>query len=146
MASSPPSFDFTDLVLPIRIKAIFAPPRRHASASLWLRLTRIFTFRKRLLWDQYHNLRYPPGYFPRDNLGVKKDPLDWFFAWLTWGGALGSREDDRNGDHIHTNFRALYQHLRGEGFYIDVLGEPFTCFDAHHYGTQSPYEKGDEDG
>lgn len=33
---------------------------------------------KRLLWDQYHNLRYPPGYFPRDNLRMKNDPLDWY--------------------------------------------------------------------
>jgi len=31
----------------------------------------------RLLWDQFHNLRYPPGYFPRDNLRMKNDPLDW---------------------------------------------------------------------
>ena len=34
-------------------------------------------YRKRILWDQYHNLRYPPGYFPRDNLRMKNDPLDW---------------------------------------------------------------------
>ena len=34
--------------------------------------------------------RYPPGYFPRDNLRMKSDPLDW------------------HGDHIHTNFRDLY--------------------------------------
>ena len=32
---------------------------------------------KRLLWDQYHNLRYPSGYFPRDNLKMRNDPLDW---------------------------------------------------------------------
>ena len=42
---------------------------------------------KRVLWDQYHNLRYPSGYFPRDNLKMKNDPLDW------------------NADHIHTNFK-----------------------------------------
>lgn len=35
-------------------------------------------FSKRILWDQYHNLRYPPGYFPRDNLRMKNDPLDWY--------------------------------------------------------------------
>jgi membrane-bound transcription factor site-1 protease len=23
---------------------------------------------KRLLWDQFHSLRYPSGYFPRDSL------------------------------------------------------------------------------
>ncbi|XP_038070006.1 membrane-bound transcription factor site-1 protease-like [Patiria miniata] len=72
---------------------------------------------KRVLWDQYHNLRYPPGYFPRDNLRMKTDPLDW------------------NGDHIHTNFKAMYQHLREAGFFVEVLGAPFTCFDAKQYGT-----------
>lgn len=48
---------------------------------------------------------------------MKSDPLDW------------------NGDHIHTNFRDLYQHLRDTGYYIEVLGTPFTCFDASQYGT-----------
>ena len=46
--------------LPIKVKIIPAPPRS-----------------TRVLWDQYHNLRYPPGYFPRDNLRMKNDPLDW---------------------------------------------------------------------
>lgn len=86
--------------LPIRVK-IIPPPPRH----------------RRVLWDQYHNLRYPPGYFPRDNLRMKNDPLDW------------------NGDHIHTNFRELYQHLRAQGFYVEVLGVPLTCVDMSLYGT-----------
>ena len=92
---------------------------------------------KRVLWDQYHNLRYPSGYFPRDNLKMKNDPLDW------------------NADHIHTNFKVgrrrksnfggsnltyivhqdLYSHLRASGFFVEVLGVPFTCFDASEYGT-----------
>ncbi|KAJ8943939.1 hypothetical protein NQ314_009603 [Rhamnusium bicolor] len=72
---------------------------------------------KRILWDQYHNLRYPPGYFPRDNLKIKNDPLDW------------------NGDHIHTNFKDMYQNLRNTGYYVEVLGSPLTCFDASQYGT-----------
>lgn len=46
--------------LPIKVKIVPTPPRS-----------------KRVLWDQYHNLRYPPGYFPRDNLRMKNDPLDW---------------------------------------------------------------------
>lgn len=54
----------------IRVKIIQRPPRQ-----------------KRILWDQYHSLRYPPGYLPRDNLKMKSDPLDW------------------RADHIHTNFR-----------------------------------------
>lgn len=72
---------------------------------------------KRILWDQYHNLRYPQGYFPRDNLRMKNDPLDW------------------NGDHIHTNFKDMYQHLRNKGFYLEVLGSALTCFNASRYGV-----------
>ncbi|MGH0172896.1 UNVERIFIED_CONTAM: hypothetical protein FKN15_064358 [Acipenser sinensis] len=86
--------------LPVKVKIIPTPPRS-----------------KRVLWDQYHNLRYPPGYFPRDNLRMKNDPLDW------------------NGDHIHTNFRDMYQHLRSMGYFVEVLGAPITCFDASQYGT-----------
>ncbi|XP_071040953.1 membrane-bound transcription factor site-1 protease isoform X2 [Parasteatoda tepidariorum] len=86
--------------LPLKVKIIPTPPRS-----------------KRILWDQYHNLRYPPGYFPRDNLRMKNDPLDW------------------NGDHIHTNFKDMYQHLRHNGYYVEVLGSPFTCFDAQQYGA-----------
>lgn len=85
---------------PIRIKIIPKPPRN-----------------KRILWDQYHSLRYPPGYLPRDNLKIKSDPLDW------------------RADHIHTNFKDMYAHLRNAGYYIEVLGNPFTCFDAKNYGT-----------
>lgn len=48
---------------------------------------------------------------------MKKDPLDW------------------NGDHIHTNFKDMYQHLRNSGYYLEVLGSPLTCFDAREYGT-----------
>ncbi|XP_033110005.1 membrane-bound transcription factor site-1 protease-like isoform X2 [Anneissia japonica] len=88
------------LKLPIKVKIIPTPPRS-----------------RRILWDQYHNLRYPPGYFPRDNLRMKNDPLDW------------------NGDHIHTNFKDMYLHLCNSGFFVEVLGKPFTCFDAKQYGT-----------
>uniref|UniRef100_A0A8C6P5X6 Membrane-bound transcription factor peptidase, site 1 n=1 Tax=Nothobranchius furzeri TaxID=105023 RepID=A0A8C6P5X6_NOTFU len=87
--------------LPIKVKIVPTPPRS-----------------KRVLWDQYHNLRYPPGYFPRDNLRMKNDPLDW------------------NGDHIHTNFRDMYQHLRSMGYFVEVLGAPITCFDASQYVTR----------
>jgi len=91
---------FSDIVLPLKVKIIPTPPRN-----------------KRILWDQYHNLRYPPGYFPRDNLHMKKDPLDW------------------NCDHIHTNFKDMYEHLRNSGYYIEVLRSPYTCFDARDYGS-----------
>ena len=86
--------------LPLRVKIIPTPPRS-----------------KRILWDQYHNLRYPSGYIPRDKLKEHTDPLDW------------------NADHIHTNFRDLYSHLRSSGYFLEVLGHPLTCFDASNYGT-----------
>ncbi|XP_043235326.1 membrane-bound transcription factor site-1 protease-like [Amphibalanus amphitrite] len=86
--------------LPVKAVIIATPPRS-----------------VRVLWDQYHNLRYPPGYFPRDILNTVHDPLDWL------------------GDHIHTNFRDMYQSLRAHNYYVEVLGEPFTCFDAKNYGT-----------
>lgn len=84
----------------IRCKIIPKPPRQ-----------------KRIIWDQFHNLRYPPGYLPRDSLKVKSDPLDW------------------RSDHIHTNFKDMYTHLRSSGYYIEVLGESFNCFNASNYGT-----------
>lgn len=86
--------------IPLKVKIIPTPPRN-----------------KRILWDQFHNLRYPSGYFPRDNLNIKSDPLDW------------------NADHVHTNYRDLYQHLRKQGYFVEVLGTPFTCFDAKEYGV-----------
>lgn len=50
----------TELTFPMKIKIISTPPRS-----------------KRILWDQFHNLRYPSGFFPRDNLQMMNDPLDW---------------------------------------------------------------------
>ena len=88
------------LTIPLRASIIPAPARH-----------------LRLLWDQFHNLRYPSGYFPRDNLEVKTDTLDW------------------NGDHPHTNFKALYTQLRSMGYYVEVLGGNFQCFDAQLYGA-----------
>uniref|UniRef100_A0A2M4AEG0 Membrane-bound transcription factor site-1 protease n=1 Tax=Anopheles triannulatus TaxID=58253 RepID=A0A2M4AEG0_9DIPT len=84
----------------IKVRIIPQPPRR-----------------KRILWDQYHSLRYPPGYLPRDNLKIKSDPLDW------------------RADHVHTNFKDMYTHLRNAGYYVEVLGAPYTCFNASYYGT-----------
>ena len=88
------------LSIPLRASVIPRPPRQ-----------------RRLLWDQFHNLRYPSGYFPRDNLEVKTDTLDW------------------NGDHPHTNFKQLYTQLRQMGYYVEVLGGNFMCFDAQLYGA-----------
>jgi hypothetical protein len=30
---------------------------------------------RRVLWDQIHSVRYPPGYIPRDNLDIKVGAL-----------------------------------------------------------------------
>lgn len=29
----------------------------------------------------------------------------------------------------------MYEHLRNSGYYVEVLGVPYTCFDASEYGT-----------
>lgn len=39
------------LELPLKLEIIPQPPAK-----------------KRILWDQFHSLRYPSGYFPRDSL------------------------------------------------------------------------------
>lgn len=72
---------------------------------------------QRVLWDQFHSIKYPPGYIPRDSLDVRNDILDW------------------HGDHLHTNFHIMYNMLRDAGYYVESLGSPFTCFDANQYGT-----------
>jgi len=72
---------------------------------------------KRVLWDQFHSTKYPPAYIPRDDLANNIDILDW------------------HGDHPHTNFHTLYDTLRREGYFLEVLGSPLTCFDANQYGT-----------
>ena len=50
----------SEIKLYLKAKIIPTPPRK-----------------QRILWDQFHNLRYPSGYFPRDDLRLKNDPLDW---------------------------------------------------------------------
>ncbi|KAJ3683096.1 hypothetical protein LUZ60_013323 [Juncus effusus] len=72
---------------------------------------------RRILWDQFHNVKYPPGYIPRDSLDVHNDLLDW------------------HGDHVHTNFHILFNVLRDNGYFVEILGSPLTCFDAGRYGT-----------
>ncbi|GAB2219758.1 hypothetical protein Drorol1_Dr00007395 [Drosera rotundifolia] len=87
-------------VLQLRLNVIPTPPRS-----------------KRVLWDQFHSIKYPPGYIPRDSLDVRNDILDW------------------HGDHLHTNFYTLYNMLKDAGYYVETLGSPLTCFDARQYGT-----------
>lgn len=103
--SSPPSlgekvFRISTCILKLRLKVVPTPPRS-----------------KRILWDQFHSIKYPPGYIPRDSLDVRNDILDW------------------HGDHLHTNFHLLFNMLRDSGYFVETLGSPLTCFDARHYGT-----------
>ncbi|CAH8646413.1 unnamed protein product [Dicrocoelium dendriticum] len=90
----------THLALPIRVKIIRTPSRM-----------------RRILFDQFHSIRYPSEYIPRDDLTRTSEPLDWL------------------GDHIHTNMRDMYIHLIRAGYYVEILSEPFTCFNASNYGA-----------
>ncbi|KAL3642980.1 Membrane-bound transcription factor site-1 protease [Castilleja foliolosa] len=104
---------------------IYSPPAegekspRKSICVLHLKLKVVPTPQRllRVLWDQFHNIKYPPGYIPRDSLDVRNDILDW------------------HGDHLHTNFHIMFNMLRDAGYYVETLGSPFTCFDANQYGT-----------
>ena len=84
----------------IKVRVIPTPPRS-----------------KRILWDQYHNIRYPPTFIPRDDLSIQHDVLDW------------------HGDHPHTNYHNAYDALIKAGYYIEILHNDMTCFNALNYGT-----------
>ncbi|KAL2532647.1 Subtilisin-like protease SBT6.1 [Abeliophyllum distichum] len=104
---------------------IYSPPSqgekvpRRSTCFLRLKLKVVPTPPRsaRILWDQFHSIKYPPGYIPRDSLDVRNDILDW------------------HGDHLHTNFHIMFNMLRDAGYYVETLGSPFTCFDAQQYGT-----------
>ncbi|CAI9100335.1 OLC1v1037310C2 [Oldenlandia corymbosa var. corymbosa] len=103
--SSPPAKGDTTpristCVLQLKLKVVPTPPRS-----------------SRILWDQFHSIKYPPGYIPKDSLDVRNDILDW------------------HGDHLHTNFHVMFNMLRDSGYFVETLGSPFTCFDASGYGT-----------
>jgi membrane-bound transcription factor site-1 protease len=71
---------------------------------------------KRILFDQFHSLKYPEnGYILRDSLLNSDYPYEW------------------NGDHVFTNFVQLHQKITESGFYIEILTEPFSCFDSSNY-------------
>ena len=89
-----------EVVLPVKLKVIPAPKRD-----------------RRILWDQFHSLKYPNGYFPRDDLSDKRDMLDW------------------HADHPHTNFRSVFDLLVNAGFYVEILSSSLNCFDATNYQT-----------
>lgn len=90
-----------------------------SSASIKLKVDIIPTpsRSKRILWDQFHSIKYPPAYIPRDDLNAQNDILDW------------------HADHPHTNFHTFYDTLRREGYFLEILNSPFTCFNASNYGA-----------
>ncbi|KAJ9457399.1 Subtilisin-like protease SBT6.1 [Diplonema papillatum] len=87
------------IVLDVDVRVIPTPPRH-----------------RRILWDIYHNLQYPPAYIARDDLLVTSDILDW------------------NGDHPHTNYRDAFNHIVEHGYYVELLTDDFTAFNASLYG------------
>merc|ERR1740124_779030 len=42
---------------------------------------------------------------------------------------------DLDGDHPHTNFRHLFERLTRKGYFVEVLGTDYTCFNARNFGT-----------
>ena len=89
-----------EVKLPFKARVVATPPRA-----------------KRILWDDYHNIQYPPLYVPIDDKSAGGDHFDW------------------NGDHPHSNFRGLYNELIEQGYFIEVLSSSLTCFDASNYGA-----------
>ncbi|KIY97835.1 hypothetical protein MNEG_10128 [Monoraphidium neglectum] len=81
---------------------------------------------RRVLWDQIHSVRYPPGYIPRDNLDIKSDILDW------------------HGDHPYTNYYDMYTALIKKGYYLEILSSPVTCVDLRNYGSYLVVDSEDE--
>lgn len=101
---------------PARLAASAEVQTNVATMSLKVEIIPTPKREKRILWDQYHNLQYPPGFSPRDNIH-NRDFLDW------------------NGDHPHTNFRGLYNKIKEAGYFLEILGQDYTCFDGSEYGV-----------
>eukprot|EP00186_Timspurckia_oligopyrenoides_P003183 CAMPEP_0182446408 /NCGR_PEP_ID=MMETSP1172-20130603/4185_1 /TAXON_ID=708627 /ORGANISM="Timspurckia oligopyrenoides, Strain CCMP3278" /LENGTH=395 /DNA_ID=CAMNT_0024642337 /DNA_START=323 /DNA_END=1507 /DNA_ORIENTATION=- len=76
---------------PIRTKVIRKPPRS-----------------RRILWDHFHDIKYPNAFIPKDTLS-DTDTLDWL------------------GDHPYTNFHGFFRALRRAGFFIDIWNQPLSC-------------------
>jgi membrane-bound transcription factor site-1 protease len=102
------------------------PRRSKVSAKLIVEIIPTPPREKRVLWDQFHSIRYPPAYFPRDDLEIRHDILDW------------------HGDHPHTNFHDMYNSLRDSGYFLEVLASPLTCFNAENYGALMIVDSEDE--
>ncbi|CAL5438399.1 unnamed protein product [Camellia sinensis] len=81
-------------VLRLKLKVVPTPPRS-----------------SQVLWDQFHSIKYPPGYIPSDSLDVQNDILGW------------------HGDHLHTNFHIMFNMLRDavrDTLLVDLEDEYFA--------------------
>ncbi|XP_075238798.1 membrane-bound transcription factor site-1 protease-like [Convolutriloba macropyga] len=87
-----------EMFIALKLKVVPTPKRDH-----------------RILWDQFHSLKYPAGYFPRDDLSDSRDMLDW------------------HSDHVHTNFKSLFERLISARYYIETWSGQLNCFDASKY-------------
>lgn len=91
---------------------------------------------RRILFDMYHSLKYPPGNIPSDTLPsshiLSGSVLDKMSPDGTFSAATAL---DEFGDHIHTNFRSIYGALRTAGYYVETLGYSYACVNASLYGT-----------
>lgn len=84
-----------------------------ASYGLVLNLKPTPARNERILIDAFHNLKYPEdGYILRDSIFIDKQPYEW------------------KGDHVFTNYMQLYKFLNSQGYSVEILNEPITCFDS----------------
>lgn len=84
--------------------------------------------------DQMWSLHADIDFWCFDLLGHVLEAVVVFTAsWVSTCLIPHGLIDFRNGDHIHTNFKDMYMHLRNAGYFVEVLGAPFTCFDASKY-------------
>uniref|UniRef100_A0A7S1XRI8 subtilisin n=1 Tax=Phaeomonas parva TaxID=124430 RepID=A0A7S1XRI8_9STRA len=81
----------SDLVVPIVLRVGQGRPRRD-EVSLDATGAEV-TDTRRVFWDLFHSIPYPPSYSPRDDLRLD-DFLDW------------------HGDHPHTNYRGAWEKLQ----------------------------------
>lgn len=62
-------------------------------------------------WGIDHICSFPDKQYALDNGSYSCHPSERVFQFSF-----------RNGDHIHTNFKDMYLHLRSSGYFIEVLG------------------------
>lgn len=91
---------------------------------------------QRLLWDQAHTVNYPPAYIPADQTASAPDSADAGGHSHPKSRGHHARHQsflDWYGDHLHTNFRGLFNHLREKAFFVEILHAPLADFDAAYY-------------